>query len=365
MNSNLRVVVIGASGNVGTSLLARLQDDPRITSIVAVARRVPDVSAAEVRWVRADVGIDDLDPIVAGADVVVSLAWRIQPQHDEAAMAETNVVGTMRTFGAAARAGVPAFVYASSVGTYAKGPKDRRVDESWPSTGIASSVYSRHKAMVERLLDDAERTHPQMRIVRMRTSLVFQRQAASEIARFFLGPLVPRSVLGPRTIPIVPRAPRLVLQAVHADDAAAAYHEAVVRDVRGAFNIAGEPVLDPDALAQALDARPVPVSPALLRAVLWATWRLRLQPTAEGWLDMGLQTPMMDTTRARRELGWSPSVTATDALVELLTGIRDRAAGDTPALAPGRVGPMPVPTPRASDQRRTASVTAMSSRKDR
>ena len=36
------------------------------------------------------------------------------------------------------------------------GPKDRRVDESWPTTGIPTSFYSRHKAEVERLLDRFE-----------------------------------------------------------------------------------------------------------------------------------------------------------------------------------------------------------------
>jgi hypothetical protein len=48
---------------------------------------------------------------------------------------------------------------------------------------------------------------------------------------------------------------------------------------------------------------------------------------------MGLQTPLMATDRLRA-LGWSPRHSATDALRELLAGIRDRAGTPTPPLHP-------------------------------
>jgi nucleoside-diphosphate-sugar epimerase len=88
--------------------------------------------------VAADIAEDDLVSRFAGADAVVHLAWEIQPSHDEAAMARTNLLGSHRVFEAAA-AGVGAIVYASSVGAYSPGPKDRAVDDSWPTDGIATS----------------------------------------------------------------------------------------------------------------------------------------------------------------------------------------------------------------------------------
>ena len=84
---------------------------------------------------------------------MIDLAWLIQPGRDLATLRATNVDGSERVFEAVAEAGVPALVYASSVGAYSPGPKDRRVDESWPTGGIESSFYSRHKAEVERILD--------------------------------------------------------------------------------------------------------------------------------------------------------------------------------------------------------------------
>jgi nucleoside-diphosphate-sugar epimerase len=304
---------------------------------VGVARREPPAEAAEwlgadkISWRSADVVVDPLD-VIAGADVVVHLAWKIQPQHDEAELLATNVIGTRRVVDAVLRHRVPALVYASSVGTYATGPKEPRADESWPATGIPTSAYSRHKAMVEQMLDEVEAVNPELRIVRMRTSLVFQRPAASEVHRLFLGRLLPWRL--PRPLRLVPAADRLMFQATHADDIADAYVRAVQRDVRGAFNIAAEPVLTPQLIADAVDGRTIPMPRRLLRAAAAATFALRIQPSEPGWLDMALQTPIMDTTRAQQQLEWSARRSSVEALQELLTGIGDKAGAATPPLHP-------------------------------
>ncbi|HWO47836.1 MAG TPA: NAD-dependent epimerase/dehydratase family protein, partial [Solirubrobacterales bacterium] len=186
----MRVVVTGASGNVGTSVLEALAADAAVESVLGIARRRTDAHYAKTEFVTADVTRDDLVPHFRGADCVVHLAWKIQPSRDGGALRATNVHGSTRVFLAAAEADVPALVYASSVGAYSPGPKDRRVDESWPTEGIPSSFYSRHKAEVERILDhfEADHHHPQMRVVRLRPGLIFKREAATGIRRLFAGP---------------------------------------------------------------------------------------------------------------------------------------------------------------------------------
>jgi hypothetical protein len=67
---------------------------------------------------------------------------------------------------------------------------------------------------------------------------------------------------------------------------------------------------------------------------------MRLQPSEAGWIDLALQTPLLDTERARAQLGWSPGHDAREALRELLRGIHDRSGIDTPPLAPDAGGPM-------------------------
>ena len=329
----MRVVVTGATGNVGTSVVRLLSAEPAVTSVVGVARRRPDLQLPKVEWAAADVSRDDLVTPFAGADVVVHLAWLIQPSHRLDVVEATNVAGTQRVLDAAAAVGAGAVVYASSVGAYSPGPKDRRVDESWPTDGVPTSFYSRHKAATERLLDRFEAEHPAVRVVRLRPGLIFKREAASGIRRLFLGRLFPPQLLRPTLIPLVPRTDRLVFQAVHTDDVAEAYRLVVVGDARGAFNIAADPVLDPDELGRILGARPVPVPAPALRVAADLSWRAHLQPTPAGWLDLAVETPILDTTRAHTELGWSPTRTSGEALRELLEGFADRASGPTPPLA--------------------------------
>ncbi|HEX6596133.1 MAG TPA: NAD-dependent epimerase/dehydratase family protein [Acidimicrobiales bacterium] len=326
----------GATGNVGSSVLDALCGEPEVDSVVGLARRIPDTVperwAAKVQFAKADVVTDDLAPHFAGADAVVHLAWLIQPSHKLDVLHATNVDGSARVFQAVADASVPNLVYASSVGAYSPGPKDRPVDESWPTDGIPSSFYARHKAAVERQLDQFEATYPGVRVARLRPGLIFKREAASSIQRLFLGRLLPVRALRPRFIPAVPRIDRLVFQAVHTEDIADAYRRALLSDLRGAFNVAADPVLDPAELGRILGAKPLPLPAPVLRVGADVTWKLHLQPTPSGWLDMGLSVPVMDTTRARTELGWAPRHTAAEALLDLLDGFAHRAEGPTPAL---------------------------------
>src|SRR3954449_2469732 len=303
----MRVVVTGATGNVGTALLSALGPDERVGEVIGLARRRPALELPKVTWREADICKADLRALFTGADAVVHLAWLIQPSRDEATTRAVNVEGSARVFEAAAAAAAPRLVYASSVGAYSPGPKDRLVDESWPTEGIETSFYARHKAAVERVLDRFEAEHPDIRVVRLRPGLIFQREAASEIRRLFAGPLLPSPLIRRALVPIVPRVERLRFQAVHSHDVGEAYALAVVTETaRGAFNIAAEPVLDPDLRGAGLGARPVPVPAAVLRAGAALTWRARLQPTEPGWVDMALAVPLMDTTRAREHLGWTP-----------------------------------------------------------
>jgi len=335
----MRVVIVGASGNIGTSLLHALADEPQVESVLGIARRKPQVSFPRTEWAQADIDVDDLERHFRGADAVVHLAWKIQPSHDLAALRRTNVHGSERVFRAAAAAGVPHVVHGSSVGTYSPGPKDGAVDEDWPREGIPTSFYSRHKAEVERMLDMFERENPSVRVVRMRPGLVFKRDAAQGIRRLFLGPFLPSRLARPGLLPLVPDVPGLRVQAVHSLDVGDAYRRALLSDVRGAFNVAADPVLDGPTLAAALDARPVHVPPGLLRGAAGLTWRLHLQPTPAGWVDLGLGVPIMDVSRARKLLGWEPARTSVQAFLELLAGIREGSGFPTPPLAESTSGP--------------------------
>ncbi|GAA5200131.1 SDR family oxidoreductase [Rugosimonospora acidiphila] len=341
----MRVVVVGASGNVGTAVLRRLAEQPEVDEVTGIARRHPGNGRhagppyAGVTWYPIDVGgrgaVDALTNAFAGSSAVIHLAWQIQPSHDRARIRRTNVQGTANVAQAALRASVPSLVVASSIGAYAPGPKDEPVDEQWPTTGVRGSTYSRDKADVEAMLTELEDSNPELRVVRIRPALVFQPAAAAEIARLFFGPLVPLSLLRFGRIPVLPAGPRLRVQAVHADDVAEAYVRAALSDVRGAFNIAAaEPPLDARSVAGRFHTRAVPVPVDLLRLIAEVTWHARLQPTEPGWVRLLAGAPTMSCQRAETELGWRPLTNALDAFTALIEAMAEGTGADSAPLRP-------------------------------
>jgi UDP-glucose 4-epimerase len=328
-----RVVVTGATGNVGTAVVRALAADPAVGSVLGLARRLPRWCPDRTEWASADIASDDLVPLLRGADVVIHLAWLFQPTHRTQLTWDNNVIGGTAAFRAVASAGVPALVYASSVGAYSPGPRDRAVDERWPTDGWPTAGYTREKAYLERVLDAFEREHPKVRVVRMRPGFIFQQRSASQQRRLFAGPLVPGRLARPGLIPVVPGIPGLRFQALHAEDAAQAYRLAALGSARGAFNLAADPVVDPALLAQCLGARVVPLPAWAARAALSALWGLRLVPASPQLFDAVLRLPLMDTTRARTELGWVPRHSSQEAISAFLRGLQDGRGMDTPPLA--------------------------------
>ena len=339
----MKVAVTGASGNVGTALLRRLATTRPDWAVTGVCRRPPgpgDLAYDRVRWVSLDLaepaGEGPLAAALDGVDAVVHLAWLIQPGRDKGLLERTNIVGSRRVLQAASAAGVGQVVCASSVGAYSPGPKGRGVDESWPTDGVPTSTYSRQKAAVERLLDAAAARPDAPTVARIRPGLVFQHDAGSEVARYFLGPLVPHRLVGLRRTQVLPVPDAAVFQVVHADDVADAIERILDRGAGGAFNLAAEPVMTPRHLAEVFRAWRVRVPAGVVRAAAAATYAAHLQPTEPGWVDLALNAPVMSTERAAAELGWASRHDARQVVAQLLDGMRRGAGTRSPALAPDR-----------------------------
>ncbi|WP_338598107.1 NAD-dependent epimerase/dehydratase family protein [Saccharopolyspora sp. SCSIO 74807] len=340
MSGGIRVVVLGGTGNIGTSTVQALASEPGVEEVVAASRRRPRSSfGPKVRWSHVDISNDDLTEVLSGADAVVQLAWIFQPTHDPITTWRNNVLGGLRVLRAVAAEQVPVLVFASSVAAYSPGPPERAVDESWPTDGWPGAAYSREKAYLERCLDEFERAHSATRVVRMRTAFSFKEQSAAQQRRLFLGPFVPNRAVRPSLVPIVPALPGLRFQAVHSDDLGAAYRQAVLRSsAQGAFNVAAHPVLDAQALANLLGARTVPVPRGPVRGALRAAWDLHLVPASPELFDTFLRLPIMDTGRAESLLDWQPERSAPEAVQAFLRGVRTSAGADTPPLRPNVPG---------------------------
>jgi len=345
------VAVTGASGNVGTALLRALAD-AGVGEVRGLARRRPPAQAPYdgVRWFPADLSTPDSEPVLAefldGVDAVVHLAWALLPDRDPDLLHRVNVEGTARVLAAAGAAGVPHVVHMSSIGAYAAGPQRRPVAEDWPTTGIPTSTYSRHKSACEQAVQAFAAAHPGTTVSVTRPTLVLQPDAASEIGRYFLGPYlfpVARAVPGrvAQLLPL-PLPGSLHIGFVHADDVADAIARIIDRRAPGAFNLSAPPDFDADGLARALGTRRVPVPAFVLRTGMQAAFLAHVLQIEPGWLDMGLGVPTLDTSRARIELDWRAKHSGGDVLRDFVAALSSGQGHSGPLLHPG-TGPEHTP----------------------
>ncbi|MFA1704407.1 NAD-dependent epimerase/dehydratase family protein [Mycobacterium intracellulare] len=332
-----RIVITGASGNVGTALLRRLTADDSDYEIVGISRRRPpsDDLYRSAHWHEldlADPGVElELLKVFRGAACVVHLAWGFQPTRNRRYLDAVGVNGSAAVLSAAHNAKVPHLLHMSSVGTYAAGRYGQKVDETFSTAGIPSSAYSRAKSAVEHMLDGYEGHNPDgVGITRMRPGFILQRDAALGLRRYTLPAYVdPRWV---RWLPLLPLDRSLSVSIVHSDDVADACVKAIERRALGPFNLAAEPPVGRDDIAKALRARPIHVPSPLLGLLVAASWRARLQPLDRGWLDMAFSLPLLDTDRARNVLGWSPRWSSEAALADLVDGFLHTWGTQSPVL---------------------------------
>jgi len=330
--SRLTVAVTGPTGTFGFGLMALLQADARVRAIAGIARRPFDPAAhgwTKLRYREGDVrDRDALAAAFAGADVVVHLAFNLTGRGDRDAIRAINVEGTTNAFAAAVAAGASRFVYASSVAAYGFASDNPiGMTEDWPTRPAEHLFYAREKAEIERLLQDAAAVHPQVGLYVLRPPIVVGPHTIG--AKTFLpAPLEPfarrlaeLALRLPIALP-VPVAP-LALQFIHEEDVGEALRLCVVgAGPPGVYNIAGDGVLTAVDVAREAGLRPVAVPQAPVQSVARLLAALPFAPPALGWAEALASPVIMDTAKARRELGWSPRWTALEALRETLAAER-------------------------------------------
>jgi nucleoside-diphosphate-sugar epimerase len=322
----LTVAVTGPTGTFGFGLVPLLQADQRIGRVVGVARRPFDPS--EHGWTKMEYRRGDVrDPealreAFEGADVVVHLAFLIVGGTPETTRA-INVEGTLNTFRAAAAAGAKRFVYASSVAAYgfhADNPVP--MTEEWPTRPADKLFYAQEKAELEELLRAEAAQHPELQVYLLRPPVVLgpHTVGGKDILPGPLAPLAKRMQGRFRRLPVpVPAVvPDLPLQFVHEDDVGSALLQCIVAaGPPGAYNIAGEGVLSAVDVAREVGFLPLPFPGGPTQAAAKAVAKLPL-PSFAQWVEAVSHPAVMDTTKARTELGWTPRYSSLEALRDTL-----------------------------------------------
>ena len=320
--SGLTVAVTGPTGTFGRALMPLLQADDRIDRVTGVARRSFDPGEhgwTKMKYRRGDVrDAEGLRTVFDGADVVVHLAFLIVSGRRQTTRA-TNVTGTLNAFRAAADVGAGRFVYASSVAAYGF-HRDNPIGlrEDWHTRPAHRLFYAQDKAELEHLLQQEAAAHPQPALYLIRPPIVL----GPDVVGAKLGvpdraaPLLRGAGTALRRLGSLPTpVPDLPFQFVHQDDVAEALRLCVVgAGAPGAYNIAADDTISAVDIARELGVRAVPVPAMPVAAAARAASRLPFLPSAAQWVEALSHPSIMDTTKARCELGWRPRHSAIDAV---------------------------------------------------
>ena len=301
------IAITGVAGLIGRRLAAALSAREDVDRLLGFDVRMPTgLNANGVGFRNLDVRDPGLPSALAGVDVLVHLAFRMDPLRDEVEMRAQNVDGTRNVFQAAAAAGVEHVVYPSSVAVYgAHRDNDFPLTEQSLLRGTPGYNYSEHKCEIERWLWPWLEEHPDLGVSVLRFGLV----AGPGVENYFS-----RIIEMPR-LPAV-RGHRPPLQFVHLDDTVAAILHAIDQRLPGAYNVCAEGWLSYDEVAAIAGRRILELPEEVAFAVFDRAWRLGLSEHPPG-LVWHLMHPWVMSPAKLIETGWSPSRTNRDAIADL------------------------------------------------
>lgn len=317
------IAITGAAGLIGMRLIATLDRHPEVTRIVGLDRRAPQgVRSSRFVFRQVDVRDPQLERSFDGVDVLVHLAFQLDPIHDEQTMRAVNVDGTRNVVEAAERAGVGHLVYLSSVVAYgAATDNDLPLTEESPIRGTPDFNYAEHKRDVELWLERWLQHPHDLDVAILRPALV-------------LGPgienFLTRILEAPRFTQVRGHAPPL--QFVHLDDVVSAIVHAIDQRLTGAYNVCAEGWLSFDEVAELVGRRPIAIPEELAFTMTERLWKLGIGEQPPG-VVRHLMHPWVMSPSKLMATGWRPRITNRAALAETaaehadhvsLVGVRTR-----------------------------------------
>ncbi len=307
------VAVTGINSGLAKGLINKLQNDALISKIIGIDISEFNRNKNKIEFHKIDIrDKNGMINALKGVDIVIHLAFIVIPKKlpRRNVIYDINYNGSKNVFLAAAKNKVKKIIYTSSESAYGHVPQcSRWVNEDSPLYGIKTTnfYYSHTKGLVETFLDKFEKKYPHINVIRFRPPIIFGPHYGDNMG--FL------SIKKKKVWVIAPfnfggRAP---CQYVHQDDISNAIILAIKKDVRGAYNVASNVILDLIEYYKkfGIEARPIP--PFILK--IGALFGKIIPIT--GWVQGGMYGVVLKTNKIKRELGWSPTYT-TEELLKIL-----------------------------------------------
>jgi UDP-glucose 4-epimerase len=306
-------VITGSSGYLASVLIPLLEQDKAIEKITGVDIAPPKSEAFQrmKKFEHITASILDYEKIVRifkNADCVIHMVFNINGLHNRKKLEAINVTGSQNVINAVAEAGVKKLIFTSSIAAYGAHPDNPvPLTEESPLRGKGTFFYADQKHRLEEYLDYFEKKHPKISVVRLRFCTTTGPKASNETVTLYTAPVF---VAFPYHQPPV--------QLLHEDDAAEAFHLAVVKDVSGAFNIGSDWDMTAKEHSKIAGAKTIYLPVWLSRAFATLLWKLQMVKFNPSWISASLYPVVTDTSKAFKELGWQPRYNSRQIIESLI-----------------------------------------------
>jgi UDP-glucose 4-epimerase len=330
----MRYLITGGSGYIGTrlvELLARRDD----TEKIVIADVVPPRGGYRPKVEYEKVDVRDRPAVHAALeranpDVLVHLAFILNPVHDEALMYDVDVNGTHNVLEAATEVGIEQVLVTTSGVAYGAFPDNPEpITEDWPVRGVSRFSYARDKTESDRIVQLWALQHPDVITTIVRPCIVYGPNVDNYLVRLWSDAPAIADVgnLDSHT------------QFVHEDDVVDAISRLLLGKHAGQFNLAADGLMTRRECAELLDARVIKMPLWLYRRLAKLAWRVKQSEAPSGGIDFEIYPWILSNEKVKKTLDWTPKYDSRETFLIAMRAqgrLPDDAPVPAPAIEPAR-----------------------------
>jgi UDP-glucose 4-epimerase len=313
----MKILVTGASGYLGSLLTDALSEHPGVNEVIAVDVRppiAPRKRAERVREALHDVRSAELGGLIRSErpSVVCHLASIVTPGKTSSREFEysVDVLGTRNVLDACVSAGVGKIMVSSSGAAYGYHPDSpAELSETSPLRGNPEFAYSDHKRIVEEMLEDYRKRHPELKQLILRLSTIVGRGVNNQITALFERPFL-LGISGSGT----------PFSFIWDQDVVSILTQGCLLPLEGIYNVAGDGSLTLSEIARLQGKPHLSVPAPLLGSLLGFLKLLNLTRYGPEQVRFLRYRPVLSNQKLRRDFPGLPTKSSKEAFLEYWTG---------------------------------------------
>ena len=316
------VALTGADGFLGRNLIGLLEDDDRVSRIVALDVERPATAGRKTRFYQVDLTQPRVDARLAEilaseqVETLLHMAFLSSPTHASAWAHELESVGTLHVLNACRERPVRKFVLWSHTMLYGASPRNPNfIPETHPLRAQSASRYLRDKIEAEQVVASFAKASPGTLVTVLRLAPLLGPTVSNYLTRYLGRTLVP-TVMGFDPL----------MQFLHEVDALAAFKMAVMRDMPGVYNIVGDGVLPLSTAIQLAGRMHLPIPHPVFHPIARALWTAQLSEAPPTFVEYLRWICVADGDKAANELQFRPAFTTREAVLDYASAQRMRDA---------------------------------------